>query len=395
MTSYKFIFFPLLFFHSIIISQKIIVSEIKTVCSKLQTIIAIGHPIKNFYFEINLKSNISIISNPFYKPFDSLTYQELSKENVTMNNSTYYFSSFQERFAFLNNDSDDSFTSVNLRFYSPLIYYDDIINGFSLASQYDNLNYSILHQLYNKQLINEKKFNFFLNQKNNKMKNMIIFGKIPEYFLESKFTQFKSKLNIDQKYSGWGFTLHSIKMNNYIYNINQYAQLDTSEGDIYTPLDFILYLNQTVFTPYLNNKTCFLVNNTGIILFECKSKYIQNFPPVEFYFDNCKFIFNIKKIFQMYENTCIFKIKPQPNKGKQWDTNKWTLGYSFFQDYITEFDYDHKTVTFYSDKPFSFINFMEKQIIQKIYLFLSVLLQSQSIFLLAINLMFTWRINEK
>ena len=393
MKNYNFIFLHLIFLHSIIISQKIIVSEIKIVCSKLQTIISIGHPIKHFYFEFNLQNNISIISNPFYNPLNSLTYQELSKENVTMNNSTYCFSSFQERFALL--DSDETFTSVNLTFYSPLVYYGDINNGFSLASQYDNLNYSVLHQFYNKKIINEKKFFFIFNQKNKKMKDMIIFGEIPEYYLESKFTQYKTTFNIDQKFNGWGFTLHSIKIKNYIYEINHYAQLDTSEEDIYTPLDFILYLNETIFNPYLSNGTCFFRNNSGIIIFECKSKYIENFPSVEFYFDNCKLIFNIKKIFQMYEDTCIFKIKPQTNRGKQWDEKKWILGYSFFQDYITEFDYDRKTVTFYSDDAFSFINFGEKQIIHKIYLFLSVLLVSQSIFLLAINLMFTPRINEK
>lgn len=75
-----------------------------------------------------------------------------------------------------------------------------------------------------------------------------------------------------------------------------------------------------------------------------------------------------KELFNKLSRYCFFNIKTYNSQ-----QNEWIIGLSIIKKYITQFDYDKGTITFYSDKPLPNINNSQNIILLLIYVIDSIL----------------------
>ncbi|OMJ72397.1 hypothetical protein SteCoe_29160 [Stentor coeruleus] len=82
-----------------------------------------------------------------------------------------------------------------------------------------------------------------------------------------------------------------------------------------------------------NNKTC----NTSLSTCECSEDF-KDFPALEFNFNGVIFTVEPRDYFSYNNGTCTFRVS---------ESSQWTLGAPIFEEYLSIFDGDQGTATFY------------------------------------------------
>ena len=96
------------------------------------------------------------------------------------------------------------------------------------------------------------------------------------------------------------------------------------------------------FRKFINQTECWLwyPQNSKVI---CKDSVVKNFGKVFFYIGNVSYEFNKESMFSCNGvNNCTFNIIKNVNG--VWD---FRLGYMFFKDFVSVFDYDNEVVVMY------------------------------------------------
>ena len=161
------------------------------------------------------------------------------------------------------------------------------------------------------------------------------------------------------------------KRDNYFFKLlslaNSFAQLYilSSEG-----LSFFNSLYDNLFKQYIVESKCKLEENDSKFRYyycDCDSVE-EGFPTFFFSFGEMIIPIEGKELFNKLSRYCFFNIKTYNSQ-----QNEWIIGLSIIKKYITQFDYDKGTITFYSDKPLPNINNSQNIILLLIYVIDSIL----------------------
>ena len=89
-------------------------------------------------------------------------------------------------------------------------------------------------------------------------------------------------------------------------------------------------------------KILLYASNNGL-----KGLYFYNqkyFPNISLFFDDYEFIISYPDLFERIYNSCIFIVKYDSTL-----SSDYTIGLNFIYHYLTKFDYEDNTISFYSD----------------------------------------------
>ena len=129
--------------------------------------------------------------------------------------------------------------------------------GLSFALHFDNIEYSIVHQLYANKYINKLQFSF--EENSNKEGGMFHIGQLSEVTQKKINSMNKGTIKVRAELPTWGFNLNHI-----IYNTHQY--------NVSIPCIIITNAKEFFYSDVLYDimKTIFLSSP-----FECTDKYIK------------------------------------------------------------------------------------------------------------------------
>ena len=217
-----------------------------------------------------------------------------------------------------------------------------------------NSNYSFVKQLQAQDKISQPVFSIHPIFPSN---GSIYIGEIPHSIIENKY---ETSCYVNDTKQKWGCTLNNIIIEHSngsvsTVEINDYAYFQSSGGFIVAPSSFILYINDTLFKEYLENKECqFSYSSFSFRNYQCDSKVVNAFKSFIFVIGDTKFKLGKEEMFDIYrDNFCRFKIHRDDTYNNE---EKWIFGNEFILQYITKYDYEKKKITFYSDTPFEKTN---------------------------------------
>ena len=224
-------------------------------------------------------------------------------------------------------------------------YYD----SFSLAFKFYDEKHSIIHALYKNEYISKRQFGFLNKQSFTKL----IYGGLPPSETNTKFRG-KCKVIEGNNITGWGCNLTEFvinrRMNNqtssYMYfNKDQkyfYSYFQTNTREILVPTEYFHFIKYHVFRDLVNSNKCFFNSQFRLI---CSTSFINSVDfNVSINFEDNKFILHGKELFEEYGDTSqlIMKINDE-------NPREWVFGVCFLKYYSLLFDYDDKSISFYSD----------------------------------------------
>ena len=216
-------------------------------------------------------------------------------------------------------------------------------DSFPLGYAIRNESLSVIHTLYNNNLIDHKKFCIFINTTES---SQIFFGGLPDTIIENY--QYNKSCKVVEGYPSWGCQMKKITIGDFTYENSYYQYFQSNTHLIYAPLDFMLYLSNTVFKDYLLNNTCKFYKDVKIKAFQCNCEIIHYFKDINFMFNDIVLTFNSNEIFGGYVDVCELNIKENYINDTQ-----WIFGDMVLSKYPTIFDYEESSITFYSNSDLS------------------------------------------
>ena len=206
---------------------------------------------------------------------------------------------------------------------------------------------SFVHQLEEQQLISKLTFSI---KTDNYLGGQIYFGGIPKDIIQDY--PYSSLCKVNNTEQQWGCNLNYVYIGNnakekYIYN--NISFFTSNNYNSFIPLDFLIYLNNTIFLNYYDSKTCLSIDENNKSMVRCNCKNIKNFPNVTFVIDNNHYSFTMDYLFVFSREECTFTFQHNRNLD-----NKWYFGDSFFMKYMMEFDYSQSEIRFFSKEQFSY-----------------------------------------
>lgn len=232
--------------------------------------------------------------------------------------------------------------------------------------------FSIVHLLKKNGYIEKLEFGILPRNQ----KGTLYFGGIPSEIRNNK----KYKAYIKTYNNTWSATLNSIhfyntksksenkfsitfiddlKGNSYIYENIIYFQMNINTINV--PENFMKYLTQVSFFNQLINKgICIYVNSSTEIYISCNYQSFSSFPDyIVFSLSGIPFSFKIAELFECNKKNCKFLMTHLTNK-----ENSFIFGYVFMSKFLSEFNLEAKSITFYSNTPFGIPITLNKEILK-------------------------------
>ena len=216
------------------------------------------------------------------------------------------------------------------------------------AKHFPDEKESIIHTLFNQNLISKKKFYFIPESDKN---GKFILGENPNLLKEHNINQ-KLEIPLSNEEQSWKFNLDNIIIENISINgtnkdiifnndNNSYVHIQTYYSHIYAPLSFINILDKHVFEKYYKNGSCKRRIINTIDSFTCSKDVLDKLPDFIFTINGKKIKFKRDIINHFQKDDFIFS----PN----FLDNTWIFGHRFLRPLITELNYDNNEIVFYSD----------------------------------------------
>ncbi len=339
-----------------IISSKLFYIPFTEISGSYYMNLTIGTPYQNQLKAIDQELAITWTDNYFYNPNNSSSSKELSEVTLSFRKINLYGNLYSDIITFINEEYKPIILNdFNFAVIKNTKGYDSRVGGFGFAYKFSDLKYSIIHFLYDKNLISKRAFGIIPN---NNLKNnygKFFFGGLPNQLINNLF---KSYCKITNKYNFWSCEMSYVffgeiseKYENKFYQNNDYSYFNSAEHRILVPIKFMEYLKENYFVEYLKNKSCEYILYGMNFRFECKCDIIKNFEKLTFIFDSFQFTFNYSQLFQEYGggicNSIIYS--------NHLRNNNFIFGTPFLKNFYSEFSYDDKIVYFYSNKKFESI----------------------------------------
>ena len=245
---------------------------------------------------------------------------------------------------------------------------------FTFSLLLEDTSYSIVYQMYKIGKIKNLSFGFFPSAKPN-VNGEMLFGGLPASLTNGKHI---FSCEVGKNATGWSCPLNKIIIGNWdrIYEVNDDAYFQISEGDIFVPRSFMFFLKDHCYSDYLRREKCIFYPMNNKI--ECKCNVIQNLPSFTFIINEYEFNFKAEDLFKKYYDTCELLFTPNTK------SNQWIFGTSFLKYFISNFEYEKKRISLYSEKPIFFLLNKNYSLILKFFLFLIIKNGLMSMFLLYI-----------
>ena len=304
-------------------------------------------------FNDTLEEKISNIIKIWLNEKNSSTF--ICEDDYELIYSDYFF--FQ--------NLNKSITKIDLEFNLPASYnkykYGFISFKNPVNPYYDSEMY-FMSEIKRKDLIDEYYFtilyeenNSLFNYNNNLNLGTIIIGESPHHYNPSKF-----KEEDEEKISGNEFTLfiNEVKFNSPILNFSEsdiQMRISFTSGFIKANHNYRNNIEKLFFSELIKDNLCKTENleeNVYIsqhIVYSCiNNKKVQEqiklFPTLYFEIkpNNLTFFFTYKEMFQLFNDRLYFLITFKDD-----GYSDWTLGELFLRKYLTSFNYDSKTISFY------------------------------------------------
>lgn len=235
---------------------------------------------------------------------------------------------------------------------------------FPLSHSYRNESLSIIQRFINYGLIESKAFGLYYNLTN---QNATLFlGGLPDDLI-GNYPYMKScpVAKINSTYNPyWGCELTEVVMGELRYRNSHFSFFQSNVEYIYAPVEFQTFLLDYYFKPFIENKTCIFHSESVSMFFDCDCNQIKYQPPIVFKFKEFDVSFSIEEMSLKHGNFCYFDIEKNTE-----DAHTWKFGILFLQKFVSLFDIETDTITFYSLTSFERQN---KKIIEFIYIFISV-----------------------
>lgn len=219
-------------------------------------------------------------------------------------------------------------------------------NGYGFASKFEDIKYSLVHQLYLQGKI--KKPSFGVGMFDYRVEQgLVYFGGMDNK--ESIDKKYHGKCKVNDTYSTWSCDLHKIKIKDKEYNAtNSYMYFQYKVNYIYVPYSFISFLRENVVNKYKDD--CFEYDVAEYTKIRCSDDIFDVLPNIELYIGNTVFSIPLNKLF--FEGNGDLDMEIAYNKKvaeKTGNDNTWIFGSYFLKKFSVYFDYDDKSISFYSD----------------------------------------------
>ena len=225
----------------------------------------------------------------------------------------------------------------------PDVKYDD---SFSLSFlSYDD-NFSLINTLFRNRIISYKRFSFVKDNKNIKL----ILGGIPSAYMNTKYKGTCKVVN--KKY--WGCNLTQVNLyvrydnrtsSGYYTNKkenNYYSLFQTNSKEISVPSRYYDFLHQSYMKQMINKEVCNLNPDNQYV---CKSSFVSELTfNLELDFDGMSLMLETKDLFEDNGVWSSLLIKRSDN------VNEWKIGTGVLNKFNILFDYDDKSISFYSNE---------------------------------------------
>lgn len=372
--------------------EKIIYFPIKLNYKAFYGNIYIGDPEVKVLLPLDQELQILWGDSGKYRVENSNTSKEINKTKISFRYNEFYGRTISDKICIKNNIDLNNNEIINGTkrviledFWFIIVGYirgfDNRVGGIGLAYKFVDEKYSLTHQLKQRNIISHLNYGFIppllinsyenieninisnndtlLNNKN--QDGIIFFGGVPKNYIFNKY-RYDCKLN--EKYNFWSCELPYVffgeinKYNNsenlYFKNEN-YAYFNGAESRILAPHDFMTFLKMNVFQEELLNGNCKYYMYGHNYLFECKCELMDKFPNISFVFDKYKYTFTSSELFMEYGGGfCQFQIIENHLR-----KNNFAFGAPFMSKFISNFDYETKSISFYTENQLEEIDLEE------------------------------------
>lgn len=353
------------------------------------TSVLFGSNNQNITTKINLSLQFTWISKKVFNVSESNSYSFTKKDTIDLLFFKQEADESTDRFILVNKCTNHHI--MNYPFYLGIESKYTMVNlgSIGLAFKFNDTKYSSIHYLYNNKYISNLSFGLYPHDSSN---GILFFGGIHEHLLQGMKTSF---CTVDDSKFNWNCRLSHIyigdislmKSSNAIDKVasfDGYSYFEASENHIYCPKEYITFLIGTVFKNSFAQKQCRYESSSDQFI-ECKCNIINSFPNVNFVFDGKAYTIKLEHLFlnRNYTDYCALEIIYS-----SWYKNQWVFGTPFLRNFVSVFDYNNQTVTFYSENDFisfDYFNlFLKKKLIKVLSLVNSSLLSLSLITILSI-----------
>ena len=307
----------------------------------------IGQPKQGSTLEINTNKITSFIDGKLFNHTLSKSGTLLEKVPQIIEGRVQNTIKYSDTISFENDIIIDNFL---LYIVNDTLYLSERDKNIAFGYSFNDTAFSLIHMLYQKQLISHKKFGFVFTYYRGWIQKNIFLGSIPLDRLTGY--QYHTSLDVKHKQIGWNVCMKKVKINNnYLYLTNTVVIINTVQ--FYTIFNNEIFdlLCATTLSPYLQNKKCERFDKISHSYVRCYDQDIMdNLGMITFYFDNDQVInMNIKLFFRFLTPYYLCYIG-RDNENQ--DT--FEVGIEFLQKFnVTEFDYENGKIHLYSNT-FSF-----------------------------------------
>lgn len=246
--------------------------------------------------------------------------------------------------------NDFSFYLVNNSDYFGIRY-----GSFGLAYKFIDDRFSIIHQLHKLNYISRLAFGFYPHFHH---RGIFYLGGLPKKKLNQTYS---ASCKVKDNDSNWSCSLSQIyftqKANDksnepnsattkryYAYHNNDQSYFQSAESKIFTPIKYMMHLVSTLFKPLIDSKTCFFDMRKGFAIIYCEDSIKMNEYYIHFVINNYAYSINLQNLF-----TCEYRLCELDIISSKWNKNTWVLGTGFLKHFYSDFDYEKKMITFYSN----------------------------------------------
>ena len=270
-------------------------------------------------------------------PFPMLRQSDIKENNTIYLHTKYNTFRYQ---------SDIMLDTIEVYNYS--IYYTygygvvDYDYGLGFGYHIKENSFSFVHTLYNNNQISKLQFAFYNIVK--ELNHTLYLGGIPNN--EHKKLPYKANIKINEELPTLGFKLNKVKFDNETFEMNISAIICSVIDEFFINDELMTILSKKIIDEeHCQHNTISLIDN--IICMNEASVLNSN---VSFYFEDVIISFKVKNFFSRYNETHMTSTNQIHNQYYLYNYTEMILGAFFINQFnYTIFDYEDKSVSFYSD----------------------------------------------
>ena len=138
-----------------------------------------------------------------------------------------------------------------------------------------------------------------------------------------------------------------------IYVNEEYAKFTSEHFNILAPYRFLQFMKKTVFKDYMEKGKCMYTSSDRYHFYSCDCDVLDKLEDIHFVFNNIVHTFKMKDLFEIYDPSEMGSEFCELLISKSND-DKWSFGVMFLEKYMSQFDYESNTISFYSEKQQSY-----------------------------------------